>query len=356
MFLRYLGRAVLVLLAIVLLLAVFTEMGRYIARAAWEEARILAARRSIAEFLADSTTPPRTAAKLRLVREAREFAVARLGLRAEKEFTTFVQLERDTLVLVLSASQRDTLAAYTWWFPVVGRFPYKGFFDFGLARRTAESMRRDGYDTYVRPASAFSTLGWFNDPLLSTTIGQDSAGLAGTVIHELLHTTIFVKGSVAFNESFASFVGARGSVEFFRSRGDARNARRAELEWEDDKVLGTFWEATAHKIDSVFAIPGRTPAARIAARDTVYELMRRVLRDDIAPRLRTIDGARFSKLQLDNASLIARRTYASDLYVFDELHRRAGGKVKETVALIQRLVEGAANPDSALRAWIAHPK
>lgn len=342
--------------AILLLLGAVTATGRYIARAAWEEAHILAARRDITDLLADSATPPRTAARLRLVTDVRTFALQHIGLRAAREFTTFVQLDRDTLVLVLSASRRDTLAAHTWWFPVVGRFPYKGFFDFELAARTAASMREAGFDTYLRPASAFSTLGWFDDPLLSTTIAQDSAGLAATVIHELLHTTLFVKGSVVFNESFASFVGARGAAEFFRRRGDAHMARRADLEWEDDKLLGAFWEATASKIDSVFAVPGRTSSARIAARDSVYGVMRAVLRRDIAPRLRTLDGARLSRLQLDNAALLARRTYASELYLFDELHRRNGGDLASTITLVRRLVATASDPYAALRSWMERPE
>src|SRR4030095_15099380 len=123
--------------------------------------------------------------RLRLVIAARQYAVDSLGLSAGESFTTFAQLDRDTLVLVLSAAYRDRLLAYRWGFPIVGGLPYKGFFKPDDARRARDDFQRRGFDTYLRPASAFSTLGWFNDPLLSTTVRGDTAFLVNTVIHEL---------------------------------------------------------------------------------------------------------------------------------------------------------------------------
>ena len=330
-----------------------TPMGRYVTRAAWEEANILVRRRHIVRLLNDSTLSEDVRAKLQLVTAARQYAVTALGLDAALSFTTYSQLRRDTLVLVLSAARRDTLLAHTWWFPVVGRFPYKGFFDFAQARRVADDMRKAGYDTYLRPASAFSTLGWFNDPLVSTTLRQDSLSLATTVIHELVHNTLFVKGQVAFNESLASFIGARGAADFFRSRGSARAAALVEQEWADEKLLGTFWATTVHKIDSVFALPGRDSLGRIAARDSVFARMREVLLRDLAPRMPTISRAALERIQLDNAALLARRVYASDLWLFDEVHRRLGGSLRQTIERIRDAVEGAEDPFAALRLSVA---
>ncbi|GMV11296.1 MAG: hypothetical protein AMXMBFR55_30300 [Gemmatimonadota bacterium] len=349
-------------LALVLVGAVATPLGRYVSRAAWEEAKILARRRAIAAILADSGGASPTSAddrrRLQLVVEARAFAAGAIGLDAGQSFTTYSALERDTLVLVLSAARRDTLAAYTWWFPVVGRFPYKGFFDFGEAARTAEAMRRGGYDTYLRPASAFSTLGWFNDPLLSTTLRLDTLDLANTVIHELAHNSLFVKDQVAFNESFASFVGARGAIEFFQARGAPVAARALEREWRDQKLLGAFWGATLAAVDSAFARHPGDSTARVAARDTVFGRMRGVLLRDVAPRLETIPAQRLRGIVLDNASLMARRVYAADPWLFDAVHARAGGSVRETVQLVARLVrESPGDPFDALRRWLAttHP-
>lgn len=158
--LRLAGCIVGALLLVLVLLALLTPLGRYISRAAFEEGKILARRRSIAGILADSAAGSAAERRaLQLVVDARRFAIDTLHLKAGESFTTYSPLTRDTLVLVLSAARRDTLAPYTWWFPVVGRFPYKGFFDFAQAKRTAQAMQTSGLDTYLRPASAFSTLG-----------------------------------------------------------------------------------------------------------------------------------------------------------------------------------------------------
>ncbi len=343
--LRLLGILTLLLLAA----AVATSMGRYLVRAAWEEAGILWRRRPIADLVEDTTTSVALRERLTLVREARDFAARELGLAAGQSFTTYSRLERDTLVLVLSAARRDSLVARTWWFPVVGRFPYKGFFDFGRAQRTARELQDAGFDTFLRPASAFSTLGWFNDPLLSTTVRQPPEALVNTVIHELLHNTVFVKGDVTFNESFASFVGAHGAMAFFAARGDTAAVRRARDDWEDDKVLGTFWATMMQRVDSALSLPGRDAAARVAARDTVYAQMRERLMRDIAPRLRLVDTTRLRAIQLDNAALLARRTYAADLSIFDEMHRREGGDLRRTIAAIDALTRVRRDPFAALR-------
>ncbi|MGQ0767055.1 MAG: aminopeptidase [Gemmatimonadota bacterium] len=349
---KLLTRLLAALFALVIGFLLLTPMGRYIARAAWEEGRILSRRRSIEGLVADTATNPALKARLDLVLAARRFAVEELQLDGGESFTTYSRLDRDTLVLVLSAARRDTLAAHTWWFPIVGRVPYKGFFDFDAARRARDEMSNRGFDTNLRPAAAFSTLGWFNDPLLSTTVRLDTLSLVTTVIHELVHNTIFVRGQVAFNESFASFVGARGAAEFFRARGAGEAARLVDLDWEDDKLLGDFWQKVAESIDSAYAVPRLDSAARVAARDTVYARMRRVLVEEVAPRIKRGDPARLAQMPLDNAVLLARRLYARDLELFDQVYARAGGKTAAAVALVRQAVAGSDDAYAALRSWL----
>ncbi len=304
----------------------------------------------------DPRTPSDVKAKLKVVLAARQYAKDSLELRAKDSFTTYSRLDHDTLVLLVSAAYRDTLKPYTWWFPIVGRVPYKGYFDFAAARREAKNLAADGFDVYVRPSDAFSTLGFFNDPLLNTTLKGDSISLANTVIHELTHNTFYAAGQAPFNESFAMFVGARGAAAFFRSRGDSAAAARVDAEWEDDKTLARFWARLIRSLDSAYAAHPESKAVRIAARDTVYARARVELVSQIAPLLKTIHPRFAQRVPLDNASLLARRVYASDLDIFDEIYNREGRDLKRTIGRVIGLAKSRPkDPFGALRRWLNPP-
>jgi len=332
-----------------------TPTGCYLSRAGWEEAKILAGRRQIVRLVDDANTDAATRSRLRLVLAARGFAADSIKLRTGDSFTTYSHLERDTLVLVVSGAYRDKLEAYTWWFPIVGRVPYKGFFDFGAAKDLAQDLERRGFDSYVRPSAAFSTLGWFNDPLLSTTLRLDSISLANTVIHEVTHNTFYKAGQAVFNESFANFVGARGSAWFFRSRGDSGAAAFADADWEDDKRMGAFWASLYRSLDSAYkAHPGDSArATRLAARDTVYARGRVHLVQDVAPQLRTLSPDRVARIRIDNnAALLARRIYLTDLELFDRVWEREGRDLRRTIERVILLAKDADDPYAAVKKWM----
>jgi predicted aminopeptidase len=342
-----------------LLALVGTRTGRYLLRAAWEEGKILRARRPIAELVADPATDARTRGKLRLVLEARAFAADSVRLAAEESFTQYTRLDRDTLVVLVSAARRDRLLVHSWWFPVVGRVPYKGFFDVEDARAEAARLEQRGYDTSLRPASAFSTLGWFNDPLLSTTLRADSLDLVDTVIHELLHNSFYAPGRAIFNESFANFVGARGAEWFYGSRGDTAMAALAERRWADERHLGAFWSWSYRTLDSAFAAhPGDDSAAirtRLVARDTVYARMLRRLVDSVGPRLTTRDTRLLPQVRFTNALILARRIYLTELDLFEAVHAREGRDLPRTIARVTELTAAHRDRDpyDVVRDWLA---
>jgi predicted aminopeptidase len=336
---RRFGGVGLVLLAIagtLVVLTAATPIGRYLARAAWEEMKILRGRRPIAALVADSTVDAAVRAKLALVLEARRFAVDSLQLPADEAFTQYTQLDRDTLLLVLSGARRDALVAKTWWFPIVGRVPYKGFFGTDDAQQAERGLAAEGFDAYLRPASAFSTLGWFNDPLLSTTLAADSVDLVNTVIHELTHNRYYAKGDAVFNESFANFVGARGAERFFLARGDSVSARRSVDRWADDRLLAAYWAALYRGLDSVFVANAGDSlrARRLELRDSVYAAARRELVDSMAPRLRTIAPAYAERVRLDNAALLARRIYLTDLEEFERVYAANDSDLLRAIAVL----------------------
>jgi predicted aminopeptidase len=257
----------------------------------------------------------------------------------------------------VQAAYRDRLARYTWWFPVVGRVPYKGYFDYDAARREGDRLKRDGLDVYLRPASAFSTLGVFADPILSTTMGDDSLELANTVIHETTHNTIYLGGQAVFNESFANFVGARGAAWFFHSRADSVAADETDARWSDTKLLGHFWAALYATVDSAYKAHPTDKAARIAVRDSISARARIELVETLGPQLRTIGPRALERTRLDNAALLARRVYMTDLDVFDAVYEREGWDLRRTIRRVSALARSKPkDPYGAVKSWLALPR
>jgi predicted aminopeptidase len=328
--------------------------GRYLIRAGWAEARILARARPIAELVRDSTVDASTRRKLELVLAARAFARDSVALNARRGFTTYSRIDRDTLIVVLSAAYRDSLRYKTWWFPIVGSVPYKGYFDVRDAKRAAAELSRDGFDAYLRPASAFSTLGYLEDPVLSTTIDEDSVELVNTVIHELTHNTFYASGQAVFNESFANFVGTRGAEWFYAARGDSARVALARTDWARQKTLGRFWSAVYNSVDSAFKAHPASKGERLAAREIVFTGARERFAREIEPQLPGFNPDKPVTLHLDNAALMSRRMYRTGLDDFDAIYEREGERLPAAVTRIIALARSKPkDPYAAMRAYVA---
>ena len=337
--------------ALVLLAAAVSSDVRFLLRAGYEEARILLKRQRIERLLEDPNLPVARRRAFTLVMEAREYGRDSLGLDAGDTYTTFSDVGRDTLLLVVTASFRDSLVPYTWHFPIVGTVPYKGFFDFGAAFATAAKLEREGYDTYVRPAGAFSTLGWFNDPLLSTALYRDPALLVETVLHEIAHNTLYVKSATPFNESFALFVGYRGAQSFFRSRGDTAEADRVTALWRDQQRLAAFYEGLVQELTAIYR-SGAPPDSIARRRAQAFARARERLRTSLDGQLEVFDGPRLAERPLNNASLLAARIYLTDISAFDAVLQRYDGDLREALVAIEDAVthRGDRDPFAAVAA------
>ena len=213
----------------------------YALRQTWGQIEILRLRRPIPEVLADANTPQTVRQKLLFVEKVRRFIQERMQLDIAQTFQYYTQLDRPELAWNVSASESLALKAKTWWFPIVGDVPYLGYFEYADAKAKADALRKEGWDVSLNTVAAYSTLGWFDDPLLSTQLNYSKWYLAQLLIHECAHANLWFVDDVSFNESFASFVGQQGALQFFKeSYGvKAYRARLARLQVQKKRIIST---------------------------------------------------------------------------------------------------------------------
>ena len=197
----------------------------YYAQAIKGQCQIVAREQKTDKLLADPQTPAPLKAKLQLVQGLRAFAARDLQLPVDGHYEKYADLHRPFVVWNVEAAPEFSLEPRSWWYPFAGSLEYRGYFSESGARKYAASLRKKGYDIYIGGVAAYSTLGWFNDPLLNTFIFDPEPDLAETIFHELGHQRVFASGDTDFNEAFATCVGQEGARRWLQANGD-----RAALE------------------------------------------------------------------------------------------------------------------------------
>jgi len=207
----------------------------YYGHLAHGEYSMLAARQPIARVIADPATDTALKARLELAQQARAFASDKLGLPRNSSYTSYADLKRPYATWNVFAASEFSVRAEEHCYLFVGCLAYRGYFDRELADAEAERLRAKGLDTWVGGSAAYSTLGWFADPVLNTMLRWDDDELAATIFHELAHQRLFVKGDTEFNESFATFVQYEGLRQWRAARGlppDDSAGRKHEDQFE----------------------------------------------------------------------------------------------------------------------------
>ncbi len=318
----------------------------YVARAGLAEWRILSARRPLGEVIADPATDPETRRKLLLARQAHAFALHILHMDAGDQYTTYSELDTEVLAWILSAARKDRLESKTWWFPVVGRVPYRGYENRGVAEEAQHKLEEEGFDTYLRPTSAFSTLGWFSDPILSTFLRYDDVDLVATVLHELTHAHLWVPGNVRFNESFATFVGQAGTVRFFcgpPGTPETRDCVEANRRWEDYQLFSVFLQRFVADLQAIYDSVSLAPDQKLQAREAVLQQNRELFRTPSPPDGSPMISA-FLVRPLNNAFLLSRVHYFHRLPAFQALLEERDGDLAATIAYLNERSAAAADP------------
>jgi len=299
---------------------------------------ILARQRAVEDVLQDAHLTPQERQKIRLILDVRAFAINQLGLHDSSSYTTFVRLDRPYVSYTLTAAPPDALTPYVWRFPFLGRMPYKGFFDRDYALREQRQLEQEGYDTYVRGVRAYSTLGYFTDPILSPMLAYDNFFLINTLIHEMLHQTVWIKGSVSFNESLAQFVGERGTLAYLAQRYgvDAPEYQRYRDQRADALVFAEYMQALMERLEALYREP-LSRADKLRQRAQIFAQAVTAYAD-VLPRLKSTDYRAFLARQpLNNAVLLAFRVYHRDPTFFEQALAEQGGDLRRMIAYCKTL-------------------
>ena len=264
---RYLGKFALLLIMIAVLSSCST-FGYYY-QAVSGHMDLVSKERPIDEVISDSETSAQLKQKLNLAKQAREFASSELGLPDNDSYKTYADLERSYVVWNVIATPAYSIKAKKWCFMIVGCISYRGYFDEKDAVELANELKTEGLDVQVSGATAYSTLGYFDDPLLNTMMAHSDASLVGIIFHELAHQVIYIEGDTAFNEAFASAVEQEGLRRWFAGQSDAEQYNRYLSTKQTKHEFYQLLKKTRVALQAAFE-QAQTDSEKLATKQKIY--------------------------------------------------------------------------------------
>jgi predicted aminopeptidase len=278
----------------------------YVMKAAAGHTSLLVHRRSIEKTVKDPKTAEETRAKLALVLEVREFAFSELHLKKSSDYTTWTPVKGDVLTWLVEAAPKLALEPYIFKFPLIGGFPYKGYFKRADAEAEAKTLEAKGYDVTIQGASAYKTPLWISDPLPSSVLAYPPGELASLLIHELTHGTVFFKDQTQFDETLAEFSGQTGARLFLEKKygKDSKELAAFSKSLDDEKKASAVFDSLYAELDAVYKSTAAVET-KLTARERVFAL-----------GLDRLKQAGFEYKKLNNAVVLAHRVY------HDETNRR----------------------------------
>ncbi|MDR0400844.1 MAG: aminopeptidase [Treponema sp.] len=287
------------------------------------------------------------------VREIRRFA-RDLGLKESANYTAYVELDRDYLAAVVSAAAADSFTTHEWWFPVVGRVPYKGFFNPAASRREGDKLRKKGLDVWIRGVDGFSTLGWFKDPLYSYMRNYSDYRLANLLIHELLHATVYLKGQSQFNEELAEFVGTEGARLYIEKKYGPESPEYRELadSEADTAAYVAYLRGLIAELEEVYQSPADREEKLARKAELIEQSQIRFGRDYDALFKGQAYRA-FTDLPVNNAYLELYRLYYEGNSFYRDLYETSGRDLGRYIAAAKTLNSRERDPKAALARALA---
>ncbi len=334
----------LIFIISMLLIVIFQwKMMVYAFSQAKGQLKIIFQTEKISTLLQDKAFPDSLKQKIVLIQNIKKFAVDSLGLNQSNNYTSFYNQHDKPILWVITAAPAFEMIAQKFYFPILGEFSYKGFFDKKMADEEYEKLKKQGLDVQMNEVSAWSTLGYLNDPILSSMLKKSEGSLARLIIHEMTHGTIFVKNSLEFNENLADFVGEMGAKNYLEAKY-GKNSPIA-LQLEEAQVLNEKYSnhlmRGASKLDSLYrsfkAFPLREKKRLkfaliqeiMIASDTLFHTKNKYKKAKIPQKL--------NNNLPNNAYFIGYMTYRSKQNVFkEEFYSKFNGDFKKYLGYLKQ--------------------
>jgi predicted aminopeptidase len=328
----------------------------YLLHVSYNHLSLLNHRQPINDILMSGSLTPEQKRKIEITQRARLFAFNNLKLKESRNYSEYVDLKRPYVTYTVTAAQKWQLQPYLWSFPFIGKAPYKGFYSEEKAQAEANELKKKNLDTSVRGVSAYSTLGKMTDPLLSSMLNYKEHTLVNIIIHELVHTTVFIKDNIDFNERLAVFVANKGTELFYLNQEGPQSPTLQLIrdENEDDQVFSDFMTQEVRELKEWYA---RSPVSAELPADEREKLRQERLQQiadkfhtHIQPRMKTKSYEKIFRKTPNNAELSLHNTYMGKLDVFEKVYQKEGADIGRFLAKCAEL-NNSNDPEKELEKW-----
>jgi predicted aminopeptidase len=309
-------------LAGAVLLLASCEQAAYLQQAAEGQLDILASQQPVDEVLANRKLKEGPRKRLELSKEVLAFAENELALSVDGRYQNFVDLKRPAVVWNVFASEELALTPKTWCYPIVGCVAYRGFFDKATAAANMHKLRKEGYDTFFGGVSAYPTLGYFRDPILSTFLNMDEGAYIALFFHELAHSVVYVENDSAFNESFATAVEREGLRRWDKAHGGSKLLAKSRQRQKAHRKFVAFVQKYQKRLRTLYASNVSDDTKR-SKKTAVFKAMRNDYKRNKS-RFKPNSYDHWFK-NLNNAKIVSIGTYNDLVPAFTKMIRSRGG-------------------------------
>ncbi|MCP4667727.1 MAG: aminopeptidase [Deltaproteobacteria bacterium] len=342
------------IIGLLLLMVLFLPGCRltYLFHAAKGQFRLLYGAIPVEEALQQDALSREQKGRLRLVAGIKAFGEKRLGLKKSRSYETVYLKSSQVPAYCVSACSKDSLTPVTWWFPIVGDMPYLGFFDLIRAREEKKELIKKDLDVIIGMADAYSTLGWFRDPVTLNLIKGSTMELVEIILHEMTHTTLYVKGQASFNEGLANLVGKTGALVFLRQTFGPTHpfTMEARKSIEDERIFSSFLASLLKRLEALYG-------SSMAYRDKLEQrkkIFSQALQDyqGLKDRFQTDRFLFFGSRGLDNAYLMSVGLYHRHFHAFEAILEKKGHSIKEMLAFLSDMAADDGDMLGRAKAWL----